>query len=304
MLSDARILERLRRPEGPVDAVLDTDAYNEIDDQFALAYLIRSEDRLSLKAVYAAPFHNEKSSGPADGMEKSYHEILNILRLMGEEGRAGRVYRGSGAFLKDEKTAERSPAALDLICRAMTSPPDAPLYVVAIGAITNVASAILLRPEITERIVVVWLGGHALDWPDSLEFNLRQDVAAGRVVLGSGVPLVLVPCMGVASSFRLSGPELEQHLRGKNALCDYLADITIWEAARESGLAAWSRVIWDVCAAAWLSGPDFTRDRLETAPIPEYDHHYARSGARHLIKYVYHIERDRLAQDLFDKLGR
>ena len=33
----AEMTARLRRPTGKVDAILDTDAYNEIDDQFALA---------------------------------------------------------------------------------------------------------------------------------------------------------------------------------------------------------------------------------------------------------------------------
>lgn len=56
--------------------------------------------------------------------------------------------------------------------------PEKPLYVVAIGAITNVASALLMRPEIKDRMVLVWLGGNSLEWPDNKEFNLFQDVAA------------------------------------------------------------------------------------------------------------------------------
>ena len=68
---NACLLKRLRKPAGCVDVVIDTDTFNEIDDQFALAYLIRSEEKLHLKAIYAAPFHNEKSAGPEDGMEKS-----------------------------------------------------------------------------------------------------------------------------------------------------------------------------------------------------------------------------------------
>ena len=97
-----------------------------------------------------------------------------------------------------------------------------PLYVIAIGAITNVASAILLEPKIIEKIVLVWLGGNAHDWTDNKEFNLYQDVAAARVVFGCGVPLVQLPCAGVVSGFRTTGPELEYWLRGKNKLCDYL----------------------------------------------------------------------------------
>ena len=82
---DPGLLARLSRPTGPVDVVLDTDTYNEIDDQFAVSYLICSAEKLHLQAIYAAPFFNEKSTGPADGMEKSYQEILNILTLMGKD---------------------------------------------------------------------------------------------------------------------------------------------------------------------------------------------------------------------------
>ena len=42
---------------------------------------------------------------------------------------------------------------------------------------------------------------------------------------------------------------------------------------------------------------------LMPSPIPEYDHHYGSDPTRHLINYVYHIERDRLVQDLFERLG-
>ena len=49
-----------RRPFGKVDVVLDTDMYNEIDDPFALGYLLASREKLCLKAVYAAPFFNER----------------------------------------------------------------------------------------------------------------------------------------------------------------------------------------------------------------------------------------------------
>ena len=68
---DPGLLARLSRPTGPVDVVLDTDTYNEIDDQFAVSYLICSAEKLHLQAIYAAPFFNEKSTGPANGEKLS-----------------------------------------------------------------------------------------------------------------------------------------------------------------------------------------------------------------------------------------
>lgn len=194
--TDALLLERLKRPEGKIDVALDTDTYNEIDDQFALAYLLSSPEKMNVKAIYAAPFHNEKSDGPADGMEKSFQEIHRILGLMGREELKERVFRGSRSYLADETQPVLSPAAEHLAGLAMQYTPQKPLYVAALGAITNVASAMLLQPEIRDRIVLVWLGGNAHWWPDNREFNLMQDVAAARVVFGSGAALVQLPLYG------------------------------------------------------------------------------------------------------------
>lgn len=304
-LDTIALLRRLEKPKGRVDVILDTDTYNEIDDQFALSYMLRSPEKLNVKAIYADPFHNEKSNGPADGMEKSYQEILNILELAGRAELKQEVYRGSLRYLPDEETPVDSPAAANLAERAMEYTPDRPLYVVAIGAITNIASAILMNPEIIDRIVVVWLGGNAHNWPDSYEFNLFQDIAAARIVFGCGVALVQLPCSGVVSSFATTGPELEYHLSGKNALCDYLMKTTVSEGLRCSGgQPTWSRVIWDVTAVAWLLDGNFEDDYLVASPIPEYDHHYSFDPTRHLIRYVYHIHRDDLFEDLFRKLSQ
>lgn len=302
----APLLRRLRRPSGRVDVVLDTDAYNEIDDQFAIAYLLRAGERAAIQAFYAAPFYNERSAGPADGMERSYREILHLLRLADREDLASVTLRGSGRYLPDERTPVDSPAARDLVRRAAAHTPEAPLYVLAIGAITNVASALLLDPSIAGSIVIVWLGGHALHWPDTREFNMCQDVAAARVVFGSGAALVQLPCMGVVDQLRTTEPELIRWLRGRNALCDYLVDNTVAEAERYAAGKPWSRVIWDISVVAWLldESGSWMRDEVIPAPIPQYDHHYSFDPRRHPICCVRAIDRDAVFEDLFRRLAQ
>lgn len=298
------MIRKLGKPQGKVDVVLDTDTYNEIDDQFALAYLIKSEEKLDLKALYAAPFFNIHSDGPADGMEKSYQEILKILNLMKKDHYEAVTYKGSKTYLPDETTPVDSPAARDLAARALARKEDDPLYVVSIGAITNVASAILMEPSIIRKIVVVWLGGHALHWPHNEEFNVCQDVAAARVVFGCGVPLVQLPCQGVVSAFSTTGPELEYWLKGRNELCSYLVENTVREIELAGQKGCWSRVIWDVTAVAWLLDDTFMADTILHSPIPEYDHKWGFDMTRHLYKYVYSVNRDALFTDLFRKLAR
>ena len=92
-------------------------------------------------------------------------------------------------MLRDDAPQECA-AVDDLIAKANAADP---LYVVAIGALTNIASAILKDPSIIERIVVVWLGGHALYWPTADEFNLQGDLVAAQVVFDCGVPFVQNP---------------------------------------------------------------------------------------------------------------
>ncbi len=294
--------KNLQVPMGRIDVVLDTDAYNEIDDQFAISYMLRSKEKLNVKAIYAAPFLNQHSESPKDGMEKSYNEIFKILELAKE---SVEVFKGSDGYLADEATPVISDAANDLVKRAMDYTSENPLYVVAIGAITNVASALLLKPEIAEKIVIVWLGGHALHYHDTYEFNMFQDIAAARVVVNSGAAFVQLPCNGVVDSFRISGSDLEHWFKGKNELADYLAINTINEVSSYVGNRAWSRVIWDVTAVAWLLNDNnrFMQSRIVPRHLPTYDHQYQLDDNAEHMTYVYHIERDELLNDLIEKIA-
>ncbi|MBQ1211835.1 MAG: nucleoside hydrolase [Clostridia bacterium] len=301
-MTNEQRLKNLEVPTGKIDVVLDTDTFNEIDDQFALAYLLRSTEKLNTKAIYAAPFFNQHSTSPADGMERSYEEIKKVLALMNEDLP---VFKGSDKYLPDERTAVDSPAADDLIARAKLYSPENPLYVVAIGAITNVASALIKAPEITENIVIVWLGGNSRQYHDTKEFNMMQDVAAARVVMSSAAPFVQLPCMGIVSSFMVSAPELEYWLMDKNPLADYLARNTIKEANAYASGKPWTRVIWDVTAVAWLLNENsrFMLSRIEKTLLPSYEHKYEENTGADM-RYVYHIWRDTLMEDLIKKLTK
>lgn len=297
------ILENLKVPCGKIDVVLDTDAYNEIDDQFAVSYMIKSEDKLNVKAIYAAPFFNENSSSPKDGMEKSYDEILKLLELA--EKKEFEVFKGSDKYLDDEETPVVSEAAKHLAKLAENYSPENPLYVVEIAAITTVASALLINPKIARNIVVVWLGGHALSFENTAEFNMVQDIAAARVVYKSDVALVQLPCFGVVDSFRISKPELIYWLKGKNKLSDYLAENSIKAADSYAFGRPWTRVIWDVTAVAWLLNEDnrFMQSRIIGRNLPNYDKQYnLATDSEKVMRYVYSINRDALMEDLINKL--
>jgi len=297
-ISEIQRLKLLEKPATGVSMVLDTDTYNEIDDQFALVYALLSKESFKLEAVYAAPFSNNRADNPTLGMELSYEEILRILEKMKVEPQ-NFAFKGSKNYLAQDLKPESSPAAEDLVNRALNHSPENPLYVVPVGAITNIANAILLKPEITKNIVVIWLGGNDHNWPNTREFNMMQDKAAANVILDSGVPFVQFPCAGVVSSFYTTVPEMEEYLKGQNEISDYLLEIF---KDYHKDHFAWSKVLWDMTAVTYLINRDWTPSQLVHAPrVSEFDT-YSFDNNRHLIRMVYQIHRDPIFKDFFTKL--
>lgn len=296
-MNNKELLERLQHPGKKLHMVLDTDTYNEVDDQFALAYAVNSPNALHIEAVYAAPFLNHRSCSPEDGMQKSYEEILRVLGMFHIPSQDF-VFHGSRAYLRDIHTPQESDAARDLVKRALSFQGDS-LYVVGIGALTNIASAILMEPKIINRIVVVWLGGNAFHWKDTDEFNLKQDIYAARIIFDSGVPLIHIPCMGVASHLLTTIPELEYYLKDRDGIGTYLTDIVKGYCDQSFG---WSKVIWDIAAIAWLVNPEWVPARIVHSPIVTDQLTWSFDDSRHFIKSAIHVDRDQIFADFFRKL--
>ena len=290
--------ERLTPPEKPVSMVVDTDTYNEIDDQFAVVDALLSEH--TVEALYAAPFDNDRSSGPADGMERSYEELGRLLERL--EWPEDIRYRGSESYLPGPDEPVESPAATDLSERARAT--DGPLYVVAIGAVTNVASALLADPDLVDELVVIWLGAQPHDWPTTAEFNCSQDLHAARVLFDSGVPLVHVPCTHVAEAVKTTIPELEAHLDDANPIEAFLLERFTEYAPgdADADTAVWSKEIWDLAATAWLTAPDAVRTVETHSPILTSEETWSVDRSRHTIAVATHIDRDVAFGSLFAAL--
>ena len=347
-LSEEERQQKLNVPAGRIHLIIDTDAKNEVDDQFAVSWALRSPDRFVVDAVYAAPFshdcfmkldpsfsslaENEEagitySAHPGDGMEASYQELLKLFGLLGENP-DGRVFRGSKGYISDMGVPIESEAARDLITRAMSS--DETIYVAAIGAPTNIASALLMEPELVKKIVLVWLGAQPLYFKHGIEFNAMQDVKATQILFDSGVPMVLIPCMNTASMLTLSKPEVEHLLLGKSDIASYLSEIVLSalsdDASAADGMAAMlrhtylaaqedrddsyllqfqtthtasSRIIWDISTIAFLKNPSWTPSKLETAPVFTDNMTWGpKDETRHQIRVVNYCNRDSIFGDM------
>lgn len=302
-MNTAERLARLEHPSrrgAPARMVLDTDTFNEIDDQFALVYALLSPERVSVEAIYAAPFSNSRAATPAEGMRLSREEIERLLSRLGRDP-AELVYNGVTEYVGAAKEAREAAAVDDLIARARASSADDPLYVVAIAAISTIASALLKAPDIAERVVVVWLGGHALHWPHTREFNLRQDVGGAQVLLDSDAPLVLVPCEGVTTHLTSTPAEITEYVEPHGEIGAFLARRFKDYSDDHVG---WSKEIWDMAAIAWLIDPDWAPSVLRPTPILTDQMTWSFDDARPPMRYVRHLHRNPIYRDFFVKLER
>ena len=350
-----KIAEALQFPEGVIDVVLDTDAYNEVDDQFAISWALTSKERMNVQAVYAAPFCSQAiaklmtppgqkpihltkemlgsevnfADTPEEGMELSYQEIKKIFELLGEDS-DGRVFRGSPTYITENsgKPVE-SEAVYDLIKRAKAMPQGKRLYVLAFGAITNVASALMMEPDIADKIVVIWLGGQPPYFMNAAEFNLMQDIPAAQHLLNCGVPLVLIPCQGFASHLTLTLPEVDTLLVGKSKIGSYLGRIVrkaihpgapvrahkgntcgMDDMSKELGTkfpttaAAHSRVIWDISTVGYLMNPNWSISSLQPSPVLGDNMDWSTDTSRHPIRLVCFVSRDYIIGDMIAKFEK
>jgi len=270
-------------------AVLDTDAFNEIDDQFAIVYSYFSE-KIDLQAIYAAPFFNDNSISYEDGMEKSYDEILRVLDCCGSNISVP-VFKGSRTTVTNNNgKAVESDAADHLIKLAHES--DEIVYVMAIGAITNVASAIMKDPSIISKLCVIWLAAKQTHFPDVDEFNLSQDYKAGQIVLNSGVPLLLCPALNVVCALGAT-IDLVRDLKGHNPAAEYVYELGEGYFKGAGEPSDWWRVLWDIAAPAILDNPDCAEVEIVTAPVFTDDKTYAFDSTRHKIMMLDRIDRNK-----------
>lgn len=161
--------------------IIDTDAACEADDPFAIAHALMSK-MLEVKGICAEHFVAEGS------MEQSFRMICRVVDAMEAEVP---VLHGCTGKLSGQK--EVSEAAQFIIDEAMKED-ELPLYILCIGAVTNVAQALRAESQIADRVTIVCIGGNPIGCTDpGWEFNFGNDVEAANTVLHSGTKVWLIP---------------------------------------------------------------------------------------------------------------
>ena len=279
-----------------INVILDTDMYNECDDQFALVYMLKSLDVFNIEAITIAPYqHKSQNISVKEGQDLSYNEVLKICNWLKFDTK-DKVFKGSVDYLTDNYNNENE-AVNKMIEVALKNDKT---YIVAIGAITNIALAIKKEPKIIPKIEVIWLGGHSLLQQDNLEFNFKQDIEAVKTVFDSKTLLTVIPCKNVASNLTTSIYELSHYLKDKNELCNYLI-----ERFYNDGYHGMQerRVIWDISAVAYLINRSWFTSIQISCPTINDDTSYSITSGRHQITMVNYLNANKIYKDLFKKLG-
>ena len=279
-----------------INVILDTDTYNECDDQFALAYLIKSQDMFNIEAITVAPYsHTKRDVKVIDGQELSYNEILKICNWLNFDT-INKVFKGSMGYIQNGYD-ENNDAVNKIIEVALKNDKT---YILGIGAITNIALAIKKEPKIIDRIEIIWLGGNEIEYKDNLEYNFKQDIEAVKIVFDSTVKMTILPCRNVVSDLRIDIAELKSKLDNKKELNKYLIERFYNDGYH--GIQE-TRVIWDISVIAYMINKNWFETEKISCPNIKEDGSYELTDNRHSITFVTKLDRDRIYEDLFRKLG-
>ncbi|MDZ7317413.1 MAG: nucleoside hydrolase [candidate division KSB1 bacterium] len=251
--------------------ILNADTANEMDDLYAITYLLAVTGD-ELLAVSAAHFNNVDlltdslwngyATHGIRTMELSFSLNRQLLActgrsdvqcLKGAPKIIGRAWGGS-----EPRPSETSQLIIE---EAMNRPAGEKLVLFTLGPVTDVASAVIEKPEIQDKIVLYMMGANY--YPDRKawnknEFNVRNDLNAFDYLLDSKVEMHVMPA---STAWRLKF-ERKKTLEklGNRPLDKLLAERWDHVNAKET----W--IMWDLALVIAYFHPEFAKEEAVTTP--------------------------------------
>ncbi len=229
-----------------VDVIIDTDIGDDIDDAFALAFALTSPEvnvkavstvfgqvqvrtRLALKLLVA---FGRDDIPVATGIRTPFFE-----RVYRRDRYLGDVIPRQAKVLgdKDLQLKPHPRHAVDLIISTVMESRKE-ITIIPVGALTNIATAIVKEPQLVQRAKLVIMGGAVSNWfrpsLSRAEHNIRCDPDAARLVFESGIPITMVG-LDVTMKCALSEEQVDRiRLRG-SATTTLLTQMTAaWGGSR------------------------------------------------------------------------
>jgi len=272
--------------------VIDTDFASEIDDLYAVALAIRSPDRFRLEGLVATHFANKAGR---ESIEQSYRLLGEFLDVA-EAGGDIPILRGGDPLRYLDEPAD-SEGADFIIRRARQGDVDDPLWVVGIGAASNLASAILKAPDITPLVRYVFHARSERTWPDrSDQYNVYGDRQAARHLLSSCVPLVW---FDTGATLTCTMETTERRLAPAGPLGRYLHEYRLRSAYFQRA----DKGFFDVGDIAWLIDPTVCIAEVVNAPILNWDYRFTATDANGPMLRVFDVKPEPVWELFFSRVG-
>lgn len=267
--------------------ILDADTGNEVDDLYAIVRAIL-EPTLEVTALNATQWQSSQWA-VAQTMENS-HRLNQVL--LGHLDMNIKTCRGGVDRMFDwGDRARHSAAAYEIIKQAKALSDGEKLNVVALGALTNVASAIYIEPEIESKIRLYWLGT-SYDFDKEIMtrrgFNCVMDIQALDILLLSDVEMHVIPS-NVAGQMVFTYQETSAQLKGNHPLGDFLVDrwYNHLDGSRKE------RIIWDLALIEAIIHPEWTEKITVTT---------SRDNGNRPVHYYKSIDVEKMKADFFEKM--
>ena len=270
-----------------LNVVIDADTGNEVDDPYALARAL-IESSWNIIGLNATQWQASHWTEPRS-MENS-HRLNQVI--LGHLGLKIKTRRGGAARMYDwGDQAQHSAAAYEIINQARVIPEGNKLTVIALGALTNVASALYIAPDIEDKIELHWLGT-TYNFESGVlrknDFNCMMDMQALDFLLFSNIEMHITP-VNVASAMVFSYEETREQLSAQIPFYEFLID------RRKNHLDGGrkNRVLWDLAVISGVINPQW---------VSEVEITTSRDNGGRSIHYIKDLDSEKMKEEFFQKL--
>lgn len=278
--------------------ILSTDIGNEIDDQWAVAYLLTNPDFDVLGIVSAhAP------SLPDPSAHSSFLILKDEVEVRLSMPAHPPLFEGASLALDNASTPRMNSGVQFILDASRSFSADHRLTVLVIGAATDVASAIIAEPGIVDRIRIVAMAFTNLD--DGNEYNVANDVVAWQVLLNSRAPIVIGSGDVCRADLALHYGQAKTLIADKGPIGAWLwEEYNSWyfrqvkPLRRDDFTKPW--MIWDIITLAYLEG--MTTQKTIPRPHLNSDMSFGNPDAKQTVLWITHVDSSRLWPDFLQKL--
>jgi purine nucleosidase len=277
---------------------LDSDTGNEMDDLYAIVRLLK-EPSVEVVGLSSAHFNNPdllvfekwnaydtQGLNTMEDSQRLNELILNTMGLThiphprGGDRQIGRAWGGT--------EPRNSPSVEAIISLVKSLPEDEKLDVLTLGALSNIASAIIIAPEIKSKIRVYALGARYNQtnraWSKN-EFNIRNDLNAFDYLLDqTDLDFTVMP-LETAFPLQFEREETYEKTNDNVPIEKILGDR--W---REQNPQDKTRVMWDLALVQAYLLPQYSETLLVNSP-PE--------NKSFTVRIFSKIDRDALMEDFW-----